>query len=123
MQSSKSSLASSVRFQSANESENASIIEVGELLEEQEGESEGERKWAHALPNPLGVHGTEGSKVQRMNWLRGNRGSVSDEAGHEEGTRIVLGERGRRPVSVDNDMDITKGAPGSRSTRLQKAYI
>ena len=123
MQSSKSSLASSTRFQSANESENASIIEVGELLEEQEGESEGERKWAHALPNPLGVHGTEGSKVQRMNWLRGNRGSMSEDAGHEEGVRIVLGERGRRPVSVDNDMDISKGAPGSRSTRLQKAYI
>ena len=121
-QSSKSSLASS-RFQSANESEIASVIETGDLLEEQEGESDGERKWARAMPNPLGMHGTEGTKLQRIAWVRGDRGSVSGEGSQDEGGRIVLGGRGTRPVSVENEMDVTRGGPGSRSMTIQKAYI
>ena len=75
------------------------------------------------MPNPLGMHGTDGTKLQRIAWVRGDRGSVSGEGSQDEGGRIVLGGTGKRPVSVENEMDVTWGGPGSRSMTIQKAYI
>ena len=140
---SKSSLASSQRFESANESEAPSDIEEyhGDVLEEgeEEEEEEAKRTWAHAvLPDPLRIHGTEqqhqasaddsrASRIQRSSWLRGLGESAGGGTG--TGTRLVLGERGSRPVSVEvsegNEKDWTwrRGRPGSRSVRGELAFV
>ena len=119
---SKSSLASSQRFESANESEGQSDIDEcdGDLLEE-----ETERTWAHAvLPDPLRVHATEpdlderrGNKVQRSSWLRALGGSGATR------TRVVLGDKERRPISVENEAELRRDRPGSASVRGELAFV
>ncbi|MCJ1255613.1 hypothetical protein MMC24_003430 [Lignoscripta atroalba] len=127
------------------------IERVDDLLEEDVDER-GERKWVHAgLPNPLGWHGViglregegrEAGRIQGLSWLReGGRGSgrggvEGSGANAGEGTArgaeaegnnargvVVLGGRGRRPVSVENEMDARRGNPGSASLRGDLAFV
>ena len=89
--SSKSSLSSSQRLETANESEFDE-----DLLEETE--EEGGRTWRHMVPNPLTLH-VNGNRVQRRSWRESQMaalGGVERTGSGGEGTRITIGGRGKR---------------------------
>ena len=142
---SRSSLASSRRFEDA-ESEIPSDIDEDEyIFEEQQEQGEGgaRRTWVHAKhENPLHAHNDSSvtdtrlpRSGQRWSILETRKGLVRKEAeekGEEEGgemgceekdRKLVLGERGKRPVSVENILDRVRGAPGSKSFRAEAAFI
>lgn len=140
LQSSSSSLTSSQRFGSAEESEAPSEFGNDEFLEaEEEGE---ERKQKHGLfPNPLRMHAAEArggavedhgeaagahgerhaeedeGSTQQSNWLRAAGVGIGD------GTKVVLGERGMRPVSVEVDEDLRRGRMAGQSMKGDMAFI
>ena len=93
---SKSSLSSSQRLETANESE----FEEDSLEETKE---EGERTWRHIVPNPLTLHGNE-NRLQRISWRESQKaapGGVERTGTGGEGTRITIGGRGKR-ISVED---------------------
>ena len=112
----------------------------------------GKRTWApHAgHENPLDAHGGESSSADaaaaagssrlprsprgRWSFLEsgGRRGAMAPttttlvqqgEEWERGDGKLVLGERGKRPVSVENRLDRGRGAPGSTSFRAERAFI
>ena len=105
VKSSVSSLASSRRFESANESEAQSEHGGTDLIIE-EGNDE---RWPHRgkteLPNPLALH----------------RVSMSEHARADE--NITWGEGRQRPVSIENHSELIRGRPVSKSMRGDLAFV
>lgn len=136
---SRSSLASSRRFESAASDLSGGLAfdDLGDgepgFLEEGVDEDTGERRWYHVgWPQPLNVipHGIPGGGpdldiaprpgfAPRLSYLRAQqaegRGVVGGGAGEESGT-VVVGRRGMRPVSVE-------GAQASASLRGDLAFV
>ena len=143
-QSSRSSLTSSQRFESAEESEAPSEFGTEDLLEEEE-EGERRRRKHGLFPDPLRMHaaearggavedhsrvvgahrgehggehgaGDEGS-TQQSSWLR------AAGIGSLDGTKVVFGERGKRPVSVEAEGDLRRGRMAGKSLKGDMAFI
>ena len=138
---SRSSLASSKRFESAASDLSGGLgfeeLADGEpgFLEEGVDESTGERRWYHVgWPSPLNVPNAipgggpdldaaaRPGIAQRLSYLRAQQGEgrgigvVGDEP-----SKVVVGNRGKRPVSVD--VESGKGRLGSSSHRADLAFV
>ena len=137
---SRSSMASSRRFENA-ESEISSNVDEEEYTFEQwgqQGDEGSKRRWVHAKhKSPLqpAYEDAAGSELPRSGrrWdiLDTQKGAMRKEenaeggetAGEEKDKKLVLGERGKRPVSVENQLDRVRGAPGSKSFRAESAFV
>ncbi|KAL9121220.1 MAG: hypothetical protein Q9187_002229 [Circinaria calcarea] len=135
LQSSKSSLAS--RFESANESETPSEFGSEDLLEEKEGDEEvdGGRGRLATIPNPLRMHGSAEARSGAAEDLEGNvdahgvgqegesNGPRGADAGSNKEMRMVLGDRSKRPVSVEAEGDLRRGRMVGQSMKGDVAFL
>lgn len=131
MQPSRSTLASRERFGSAEESEAPSEFGTDNLLEGYEEANE--RRWEHDVPNPLRLHGTEaraGAAEDHGGHTEGDEDLTHQSSwlrtlgiGNSDGTKVVLGERGKRPVSVEVERELRRGRMAGQSLKGDVAFI
>ncbi|MCJ1229108.1 hypothetical protein MMC12_005773 [Toensbergia leucococca] len=140
-----SSLGSSRRYESADsEVQSEGTSERAEDFLEEGVDEEGNKRWFHpGHPNPLALHGmaagggseghesdldvervfgaASGSKAQRLSQLKAQ--AEGKENFEDEERRIIVGDLGKRPVSVDNSDGLRAGRAGSTSMRGDVAFL
>ena len=84
----------------------------GEIREAEEANGEKVWKKADDCNDDLRGEGAGRLSMQRLSWL--TRCRHEQPQGNGE---LTLGTAGRKPVSVENEMDIARGLPGSKSVK------
>lgn len=112
------SLATDPRFEDPDETENSSTNNTDSIWEDDEPDEYGNKIWRKAEEGSTTSYGGRGSRLsmQRLSYLMRQHRERSQDG------ELTLGNTGKKPVSVQNDMDVARGMLGSKSLKGTLAF-